>query len=100
MLRNFFKLEYSERKRTELFWDTPADYFKGCGYWGDFTLEVDARRSEARRNRALATYSRTKNHMVKKGLIKTKSGKGPNTEGIALTAKGKKKAQKIYSNNN
>jgi hypothetical protein len=98
VLRNFFKLEYSEKKLTDFLKNTPADYFKGCGYWGDFARQVDSQRSEARRNRALATYSRTKNTLVKKGFIKTKPGKGPNAEGIQLTAKGKKKAKKFYSN--
>lgn len=100
VLRNFFKLEYSEKKPFTEFISTIADYFKGCGFEDDFSRWVDAQHSEARHNRALATYSRTKNRMVEKGLIRTKLGLGPNAEGIALTIKGRKKAKEFYPNKN
>ena len=96
-LRNFFKLEFSKKIPPFESKNAWADYFKGCGYENEFRRKVDAKKSEDRWRRALVAYTRTRNHMVKKGLVKTKAGVGPNTEGIRLTAKGKKKAKKIYS---
>jgi len=107
---NYFQLERGY-KMPQWIWDqgdypikvdAMAEYFDGRGQHissearaaGRNYTEADYIR-DTQRKKAVASYTRTKANMVKKGLIEVEPGLGPNAERITLTKAGKAKAKEI-----